>query len=508
MYGKASLDPLIGQLFAERYLVVSLIASGGMGSIYQASDTQTGQVVALKVLRKDFSAERVLVQRFLREAKALSALKHPHICQSYDSGYTKDGRHYITMELLSGRSLDKIIAKDGRLSVADAVLYIKQAASGLFEAHTKEIIHRDLKPANIFILEVKDVPSSVKILDFGIAKYENKDDKFAPKLTEAGTTLGTPYYMSPEQIRGSKVDARSDIYSLATILWECIFGEPPFKGKTPLDVFAAKLEKKLPKLPKELEKDKTYAAVYAVLAKALQRAPERRYASMREFERALEDIPLDAESAISEYFDSKDGQKRKTPTIDNLPIYRRIALYPNIRTLAVAASIISFAVFLVIYLISYSIPSQIGERPPTYQSFKFYSSPPADVWLDDKIIARSPASIDLDIEPPYHISFKHPNHSAYNFTILKRSREVQGLYVELDRSKATQSPTMRIDTIPPGATVFINGEMYPLPTPVVVTLVGRRNVYVSLSLDGYITENITVASNGGDVNIQSTLFPE
>lgn len=508
MYTNPTTDPLVGQLFAKRYLIVSLIARGGMGNIYQANDTQSGNLIAIKVLRQEFCQDRVLVQRFLREAKAVSSLKHPHICQSYEAGYTEQGQHYLTMELLKGRSLDKILLQETCLKPETALLYIKQAASGLFEAHTKGIIHRDLKPANIFILEVKDAPSSAKVLDFGIAKFEDTGEKFAPKLTKDGTTLGTPFYMSPEQIRGENVDSRADIYSLAIILWETVFGKPPYRGKTAVEVFIAKLEKKLPKLPRQYQHNPCYAAIYEVLSKALQKNANKRYSTMREFEKALEEIPLsETVQATSPPRNTANDTKDKNPTLDNLPIYKRIAQSPRIKTIAFLSALLSFIAFLAIYLVSYSIPSYHAAQGPDYQTFKFYSTPSAEVWLKDKLIARSPASIDLETPPPYELTFKHPDLSPYSFTVPKRSQEIQGLYVGLDRRLATDTPTMRIETIPSGATVLINGQNYPFPTPVNVTLVGRRNLYVSLQMQGYITENITIVSNGGDVTIQSTLFP-
>jgi serine/threonine protein kinase len=238
---------LIGRRFGN-YRALAPLGQGGMGEVYLAEHPEIGRRVAIKVLRTEFSQDPALLGRFLNEARAANAIRHPNIMEILDSGTTDDGMPYLVMELLEGETLKSRIARLGRLPLAQALDFCSQTASAVGAAHAKGIIHRDLKPDNLFVIHVQvqaqaqmqadmhpqgaepgDVPrEQVKVLDFGIAKLQTVPRADSVR-TRTGTLMGTPIYMSPEQCLGTReIDSRTDIYSLGVILYEMLCGRPPF----------------------------------------------------------------------------------------------------------------------------------------------------------------------------------------------------------------------------------------------------------------------------------------
>jgi len=220
------------------YRILVKLGEGGMGVVFAAEDLRLGRRVAIKFLPEGAGTESEAVQRFLREARAISSLNHPHICTLHDIG-EHEGQQYMVMELLEGEPLKSRVAR-GPLPLDDVLLYGEHVADALDAAHGKGIVHRDLKPANLFIT----ARGGVKVLDFGIAKLADPgmaagDETMgaSDQLTIAGATLGTIHYMSPEQARGLEIDGRSDIFSLGIVLYEMATGRPPFQGATPGVVF-------------------------------------------------------------------------------------------------------------------------------------------------------------------------------------------------------------------------------------------------------------------------------
>ncbi len=244
-FTKTLVTPLMGldmgASFAERYHIIEEIGKGGMGRVYKALDTKIDEKIAIKVLNPEIALDEKNRERFRNELKITRNLSHRYICRMYDFN-EEEGVSYVTMEYVSGENLKSLIRRIGQVSPGKAIFIARQIGEGLAEAHRAGVIHRDLKPQNIMI----DQEGNVRIMDFGIAR------SFRLKgVTEAGTMLGTPEYMSPEQVGGKDIDHQTDIYSLGIILYEMLTGRTPFEGDTPLSV-AVKQKTERPPDPRKL----------------------------------------------------------------------------------------------------------------------------------------------------------------------------------------------------------------------------------------------------------------
>lgn len=229
-------DPLIGQIIGNRYRITGVIGEGGMGVVY-VGEQQMGSTVrkvAVKTLHQHLSKDENVLKRFHRECGTVAQLEHPNTIKVYDFGSTPDGTLYIAMEFVAGRSLSDVLEKEHRLPAVRVVQIMRQACGALDEAHELGIIHRDLKPDNIILTQRAGEHDFVKVLDFGIAaRTESADAAREQKLTQQGTVLGTPPYMSPEQFTGKALDRRSDIYSLGIMAYEMLTGKLPFEAESP-----------------------------------------------------------------------------------------------------------------------------------------------------------------------------------------------------------------------------------------------------------------------------------
>jgi serine/threonine-protein kinase len=278
MMTEAQPDPLIGAFIGERFLVRRKLGEGGMGVVYEAEQTAIDRKVALKVLHPHLTDES-LYARFRNEAAAASRLGHPNTITVFDFGKTETGSLYIAMEFIEGTSLDDEIRKNGAMGWRRAARVVTQICGSLENAHDNGIVHRDLKPENVMLLKRGSEKDIVKVLDFGIAKIMEDDGKDQRQaLTKTGMVFGTPQYMSPEQIRGEKVDPRSDIYSTGVIVYQMLTGALPFNAETPMGLLTKHLMDKPPsfvqanaanQVPAELE-----TLVMQMLAKTAAERPQ------------------------------------------------------------------------------------------------------------------------------------------------------------------------------------------------------------------------------------------
>jgi len=279
-------DPLIGRTVADRYRILELIGRGGMGVVYRVEHVRIGKWLALKLLTGELTRDAVQVARFKREALMASQLSHPNTVQVFDFG-TSDGLVYLAMEYLRGEDLGRIIRREGQLSSERAAKLVVQIASSLAEAHEKGIVHRDLKPENILVVRGHSGEEIVKVLDFGLAKLRESPE--LSDVTTRGAIVGTPYYMSPEQIRSDPVDPRSDVYSLGALLYACLTGSPVFDAATPLGVFTKHLLE--PPIPPQQRRPDLHIpeGVGRIVMRTLEKDPNQRLPSVVELRRLLVD---------------------------------------------------------------------------------------------------------------------------------------------------------------------------------------------------------------------------
>ncbi len=285
--GAPSADPLVGHTLDEKYRIEAKLGIGGMGTVYRARHLLIDRPVAVKVLNQRFVEDEAARTRFRREARAAGRLQHANAVTVTDFGESRDGYVYLVMELLEGRTLRDVLAKEAPLDVARSVSLMLQIAGAVAAAHEAGIIHRDLKPANIFIVQRSDVPAVVKVLDFGIAKLaaESFDDDEPMTLTQVGAMIGTPRYMSPEQCDGLDLTPAADVYSLGCILYEMLTGTVPFSGSTPLAI-AMKQISDTPRSPREFVST-IPVALEKVVLHTLEKQPDKRPANAAEFSKEL-----------------------------------------------------------------------------------------------------------------------------------------------------------------------------------------------------------------------------
>jgi eukaryotic-like serine/threonine-protein kinase len=277
---------LIGQVIADRYHVTKKLGEGGMGAVYLAEHVKMGRKSAIKVMSASMSQDADAVSRFNREANNASRIQHPNICAIYDFGETPDGLMYLAMEFIEGNSLNEILKKSGPMTLQRATHILKQAAEALHVAHAGGIVHRDLKPDNIMIAQQagKDL---VKVVDFGIAKAVGGEET-GQKVTKTGLVVGTPEYMSPEQLSGDKLDGRSDLYSLALVYYRMITGTLPFQAETSQETMIKRLTDDPMPLRDALPTANFPAGLQQVMDRALARYANDRYSDAVEFSKDVE----------------------------------------------------------------------------------------------------------------------------------------------------------------------------------------------------------------------------
>ena len=377
-----------------RYQIESELGRGSMGVVYSAYDPQIDRRIAIKVLREDRVTSEEFVQRFLRESRSIGRLTHPNILTVYDAG--KDHNTiFIAMEFLEGKTLSEVI-KERKLSIDEIVDIGVQVAGALDYAHSKNIIHRDIKPSNIFITR----DNRPVIADFGIARIE---DPTVIHRTQAGLILGTPGYMSPEQVRGESVDGRSDLFSLGVILYELTTGKPPFQGDT-LPVLFREIMQDTPIEPKK-EDSGVPQLLSGLIMKSLNKRPEKRFQTGRDMAQELKACHKRRGSDIL-------GEKR--------PHEKR--RYLALKTLAVSVAICILSI--IFYFFS-------SEKEPRALLKVTSSVMGAEVFINGSYRDRVPLEIELPLNK-YEVSVRLKDYYDYKAqVILDKEGEEYSVFARL-----------------------------------------------------------------------------
>ncbi|MCD4778144.1 MAG: protein kinase [Desulfobacterales bacterium] len=358
-----------------RYEIIKKLGKGGMGVVYQAHDPQIDRPVALKVLREDRVVSEDFVLRFFKEAKFIGRLSHPNIVTVYDVG-RDHGTIYIAMEYLQGQPFNEVI-RSGRLSVEKIIDIALQVANALGYAHEKGIVHRDIKPSNIILTD----EGNVKLTDFGIARAE---DSNAAQQTQAGVILGTPFYMSPEQVMGKRVDGRSDLFSLGVILYELIVGRKPFEGDHFTAIFRA-ITDDIPVAPLKIDAS-IPQSLSDLIMKALSKNPNERFQTSKEMGDALKTCLQVKESLL---LPGKPISPKKKPVAS-------VLIMGLIATVVLGGTIYFFGAYNKKQ--ASSLSTRIEANKPVDAILMVTSSPSgAQVFLDDSFKGNTPINLEIPI---------------------------------------------------------------------------------------------------------------
>lgn len=284
---QAATDTWLDRVIDNRYRIIELIGKGGMGRVYKVVHTQMGKVAAMKVLHGSLAKDKELVKRFHLEAEAISKLNHPNIVQVFDFGRVHNTM-YLVMEYLRGEDLAHILRRDGPMDVWRAFSILIQICDALIEAHGLNIIHRDLKPENVRISRTRDGQDFLKVLDFGLAKILDHDEKKKDHaITARGSLVGTPYYMAPEMIRAKPLDHRIDIYSLGAMSYRMLTAQNAFVAKTPIGVLTKHLSEEPSPPSVRVPQMHIPAEMDAIVMRAMEKDPDRRFSSVAEMKHQL-----------------------------------------------------------------------------------------------------------------------------------------------------------------------------------------------------------------------------
>lgn len=290
------MQSLVGELIGERYKLREFIGQGGMSGVYKAQDLRNGKTVAVKLLLPHLVTDAVSFARFQLEEKAASSLHHPNIVNIFDFGALPNGQPFIVMDYLDGTGLQDAIKMLRSLPVERSVMIFTQLADALECAHKNGVLHRDLKPSNVLLLHQGPFTDVVKIVDFGIAKLMPREGAESLHLTKTGEVFGSPFYMSPEQCRGEKVDARSDIYSMGCLMYEVLAGDPPLVGNNLMETLLKHLSETPASFATACPDSKIPERLEKIVFKSLHKDPDQRYQSMAALRSDLDDCLANSEA--------------------------------------------------------------------------------------------------------------------------------------------------------------------------------------------------------------------
>lgn len=440
----------------ERYRLIDELGQGGMSRVYRVHDDLLQKEVALKILHTDAQADPKKLVGFQREAKITANLKHQNIVSILDFGLTDEGNPYLVMDYVAGESLAEILSRSGRLTVADSLPLIFEILDAVKYAHSQGVLHRDLKPANILLTDNPDEDATVKLIDFGIARFADPNQQD----TGSGGIHGTPAYMSPEQARGKNLDQRSEIYSLGCVLFSIWTACPPFEGETAIEVLNQHLEQTPPRLNDAIDKDTTETdqeipeAVESLIARCLAKNPDDRFQTVAELEAELRKLD-EAHSPLA----TIDGIGSSEENAANRPPPRPSPL--------ILASVALVAVIIVGFTAFVATPNNkddqngdtmpvVAPKPGSLGSPRFTAPDPMDVNLGDKWSVETDEATKvrtLAYSPQYELSdsdlkelegrtdfhkLKLRNHSNFSGTGLRFIRNPKLIIIDLSNAALSE----------------------------------------------------------------------
>jgi len=388
-------DPLIGAVLMDRVRIERAIARGGMGKVYYGEQVRMKRPCAIKILDPRLAGGGDAAEfgrRFLLEASVSAKLTHPNVVTIFDYGETEDGRCFIAMEYLEGRSLSDELKKSGPISAERAIHITRQVSRALREAHTLGVVHRDMKPGNVFLLKQDDDDDFVKVLDFGLVKETSPSE--AQEHTQIGQIMGSPRYMAPEQVQGKAVDGRTDIYSLGVMLYAMLAGRPPFDKATELSTMMAQVSDPPPPIASVAPDVLLPPGLEALVMKCLAKRPEDRFASMEELITGLKLRPGAMTTA-------SDSGRHTSPLLLMAPTSSGPQAAPPVQqrrgtlTFVLAVAVV-VGVALTAALLTRQDPSPTASAPPSASPLP--SAPPTASALP--AAPKVTATLHVETEPP------------------------------------------------------------------------------------------------------------
>jgi len=495
---------MIGQTVSH-YRILEKLGEGGMGVVFKAEDIKLKRTVALKFLPADITDAQAK-ERFIHEAQAASALDHPRICTIYEIDETSDGRLFIAMAYCDGETLKRRIERE-RLSLEDAVNIVIQIGNGLAQTHKQGIVHRDIKPANIIITR----DGYVKIVDFGLAKLS-----FATRITRTGTSMGTPVYMSPEQVTGQEVNHRTDIWSLGVILYELVTGQLPFSGDYEATVLHGIVNEE-PAPPSQIE-GSVPPQIETIITRALQKEADQRYQKM---DQMLADLQRFRASLGAAKTDSEDDEltrvmrpedevrtvvqkPSKAPESEAkkaaVPVRRRRKRPLLVPMVLIIAALAAAALFWLRQ--ERSLPSADG-----YLSVD--SEPPgAEILLNQENTGQvTPALCGPLDRGSYELTLQSDGFEAWSGTLSISSADTVRHSVTLvpvkkkpieDTPAPVSKGSLSVSSSPQGADIYLNGVKTGRRTPAVLSDLQAGEVEIELQKKGYVTASGKVNLAAGE----------
>jgi len=471
--------PEVGDILDERYKIVERLGDGAMGHVFIAETVAFGRRVAVKLLRPELLASASFRQRFQQEAEAVAKIDHPNVARFLD--LVVGNPTFLVMEYVRGPTLDELLAKERQLAPERAAALAARLAWALEAAHQAGIVHRDIKPTNVIVSPDIERGEEPKLIDFGLAKLASQTSESG--LTRTGQIVGTPAYMSPEQIAARPVDARSDVYALGCLLYEMVAGRPPFSGADDVQVLYKQMHEKppsvtalAPAVPRALE---------AVLDKAMAKAPEARYQSMRELALALGKVA------------GRGAAPGWVPPV-------AAALPPRKRALAIGA-LVAALVFAALG-IGFGA-ARLGRSKGTTGLFVLSTPSGARVTVDGKPVADATPAALTPIAPGAHtvtITRAEGRGAAVERRVVVRPGEREVVNVVLPPA----SHTVAVHSVPEGATVYLDGRLVAGETPTTVEVSDDDFHELRVERAGFETAVKPITPDDREAQLTVSLQPE